>query len=119
MAKAKLSELKKTIHDTVKIDVDNSALRRISQDTESMHRMMGSRQAVRIRADLDDGTAKARLDALTRPRTATVHVKVDKGGLLNDMKQMFSDIGGSMGGGHSFNLPFTNMTANPIGLAAI
>jgi hypothetical protein len=98
-AKAKLDELKKTIHDTVKIDVDNSALRQIAH-TEAIHRMMGSRQAVRIRADLDDGEARARLAVLTRSRTTTIHVRTDTSqlGILNRLiGGLGSKIPGSVG----------------------
>ena len=115
-AKAKIKSLGDTIH--IKTDIDNGTLSKIAQDTEAIHRMMGANQALRIKADLDDAEAKARLEALTRDRTTVIHTRVNKSD-LDQAESLISKIGSLLGGGHSFNLPFTNMTANPIGLTAI
>lgn len=115
-AKAKIHSLGDTVH--IKMDVDNSQLRQMAQDTEAMHRMMGRDQAIRERVNLDDSDAKVRLAELTRDRSVRVRVDVDKS-KLDQAEGFFSKMGSLLGGGHSFNLPFTNMTANPIGLAAI
>jgi hypothetical protein len=115
-AKAKIKSLGDTIH--IKTDVDNSALRQMAQDAEAIHRMMGRDQAIRERVNLDDADAKARLAALTRDRRVHVRVDVDKS-KLSEAEGLFSKLGSLLGGGHSFNLPFSNFTANPIGLAAI
>ena len=114
-AKVKLDELKKTIHDTVKIDVDNSALRQIAQDTEAIHRMMGSREALRIKANLDDGEAKARLEALTRDRSTTIHVRTDTS-QLGMLERLIGKVGGA-GGGIPGGSGLTSL-ANPVALIA-
>lgn len=115
-AKEKLRELNDTVH--VKVDINNGTLRQIAQDTEAIHRMMGKNQAILERVNLDDSDAKIRLAELTRDRSVRVNVKVNKSD-LNQAESLFSKVGGLFGGGHSFNLPFTSMTANPAGLAAI
>jgi len=51
-------------------------------------------------------------------KTARMHVKVDKSD-LDQTESVFKKLGDLFGGGHSFNLPFTSMTANPAGVAAI
>lgn len=113
-AKAKIKSLGDTVR--IKTDIDNNALKRIAQDTEAIHRMMGSDRALRIKANLDDADAKVRLAALTRSRSTTVHVRTDmsQAGILT---RLLDKAGGLAAG--SFGIPGTGMQLPVASLAAI
>ena len=104
-AKAKLDELKKTIHDTVK--VDTSDLDRASSQLAGIHRN------ATVRVNLDDADAKIRLAALTRDRSETIHVRVDSSQL-----GMLERIGGAIPGSAG-PVPLVALPAIAGGLAAL
>lgn len=98
-----------------------SDLEKIAREADRINR--GEKATMSIK--LADGTRTwEQLIALDREmarlngKTARMHVKVDKSDLqetesvLGKLKSLFT-------GGHKFNLPFVNFTANPLGLAAI